>query len=256
MRTLLLVLPLAAALSTLPGVSVRASDQNGIPPAQVEKQLAAFEAQLSADPENLRAGAQYRQHAIAIGAYDRAIKFLEKLSRRPDAGAHAYMTLALAYVDKVPDVGAIRQAYIGRDAIGALTKSLDREKDFVALYIRGLINLYYDTLIFKRTDKGVADLEQAREMTLPRREPWVARVYVALGDGYWRVKQPDRARATWREGLTRFPNTAPLAERLNATDAQVRGIIAHALDPNVRVDTSLRELFPDVVPFSALVSRQ
>lgn len=242
MSTVVMLLPLVAVLSAGP-----------MP--RVEQQLTAFEAQLSGDPENLRAGAEYRQHAIAIGAYDRAIRFLEKLTQRPDAGAHAYMNLALAYVDKVPQVGAIRQAYIGRDAIGALTRSLDRQKDFVALYIRGLINLYYDTFIFKRTDKGVGDLEEARRMTLSRGEPWIARIYVALGDGYWRMKQPDRARDTWREGLRRFPNTPALADRMSAADAQVRGIIAHALDPNVRVDTSLRELFPDVVPFSALVSR-
>lgn len=242
MSTVVMLLPLVAVLSAAP-----------MP--RVEQQLTAFEAQLAGDPENLRAGAEYRQHAIAIGAYDRAIKFLEKLTRRPDAGAHAYMNLALAYVDKVPEVGAIRQAYIGRDAIGALTRSLDRQKDFVALYIRGLINLYYDTFVFKRTDKGVVDLEEARRMTLSRGEPWIARIYVALGDGYWRMKQPDRARDTWRDGLRRFPNTPGLADRLSAGDTQVRGIIAHALDPNVRVDTSLRELFPDVVPFSALVSR-
>jgi len=243
MPPLVLLAPVLALLASAPADAI------------VERQLTAFEAQLSADPENLRAGAEYRQHVIAVRAYDRAIKFLDKLARRPEAGAHAFMNLALAYVDKVPDVGAIRQLYLGRDAIDALTKSLDRQQDFIALYIRGLINLYYDTLVFKRTDKGVADLEEAKRITAARQEPWISRVYVALGDGYWRLKQPDRARAVWRDGLARFPNTTALAERAAATDATVRAIIAHALDPNVRVDTSLRELFPEVVPFTALVSR-
>jgi len=243
MPTLVLLAPVLALLASTPADAV------------VERQLTAFEAQLSADPENLRTGAEYRQHVIAVRAYDRAIKFLDKLARRPNAGAHAFMTLALAYVDKVPDVGAIRQLYLGRDAIDALTKSLERGQDFVALYIRGLINLYYDTIVFKRTDKGVADLEEAKRITASRQEPWISRVYIALGDGYWRLKQPDRARAVWRDGLARFPNTPALADRIAAGDAQLRGMIAHALDPNVRVDTSLRELFPDVVPFTALVSR-
>lgn len=220
--------------------------------AQAERRLTAFETELRADPENLRIGAEYRQQAIALKAYDRAIAFLDQLTRRRSAGPHLYLTLALAYVDKVPDSGAIRQALLGRDAMNALTRSIERERGDVPFYIRGVINLYYNRAIFNRTDKGVADLLEARRITIARQSPWVPRIDVSLGDGYWRLDQPDRARATWREGLALCPDCAALIERVRGDDRQVHDIVEHALDPNVRVDTSMRELFPDVLPFSAL----
>ena len=224
--------------------------------AEAEKRLAAFEARLAAEPEDLRTGAEYRQHAIALKAYDRAIKFLERLARQPSAGPHAYLTLALAYVDKVPDAGMLRQLYLGRDAMNALTKSLGRQRDDVPLYIRGLINLFYDRAFFHRTEKGVADLEEARRLTAAHpTAPWGPRIEVSLGDGYWRLDQRDRARGIWREALSRFPDSAALAERVRADDRQMSAILDRVFDPSTRIDTSLRELFPDVLPFSALGTR-
>src|SRR5258708_24178695 len=183
-------------------------------------------------------------------------KFLDRRGSRRSAGPNVYLTLALAYVDKVPDAGTIRQVYLGRDAINALTKSLDRKRDDIPLYIRGLINLYYDTFIYHRTDKGVADLEEARRLAASHPTAvWVPRIYVSLGDGYWRLGQRARARVIWRDALSRFPDRSPLADRVRSSASQVADIVERALDPNVRVDTSLRELFPDIQPVPAASRR-
>src|SRR6185503_6726042 len=64
--------------------------------------LAALERSVAAAPEDLRLCAEYRQRIIAVADYDRAIALLERLSERRGAGPHVYMSLALAYVDKVP----------------------------------------------------------------------------------------------------------------------------------------------------------
>jgi len=74
------------------------------------------------------------------------------------------------------------------------------------------------------------------------RAPFVVRIYVALGDGYWRLKNRDKARAVWRDGQARFPGDERLRLRLTSPDRVIADTIAHDLDAAVRVDTSLREL--------------
>jgi tetratricopeptide (TPR) repeat protein len=205
--------------------------------------LDEFERRVLSEPENLRAAAEYRQQAIVDRAYDRAIAVFERLAKRPGAGANAFLNLAFAYVDKVPASGSIRQALLGRDAIRALTRAIAIAPTDLAFYVRGLVNLYYDRALFNRTDKGVADLEKARRMAaLEPGVPYMPRILRTLGDGYFRLDQRDKARQTWRDALALEPDGDPLRRRLESSDDQVRQIIARALDADVRVDTSLREL--------------
>ena len=201
---------------------------------------------MAADPESLRLGAQYREAVIAAGEYDRAIKFFDGLANRAGAGPHASLNLGLAYIDKIPSVGAFRRISLGNNATAALTRSLEREPSDVAYLIRGLVNLHFEKGFFHRTPAGVADLENALRLASAHRDrPHVARIYVALGDGYWRLKTRDKARATWRDGQSRFPEDARLRLRLTAADGVITDTIAHDLDPDVRVDTSLRDLIAD-----------
>jgi tetratricopeptide (TPR) repeat protein len=207
--------------------------------------LSALEARVRQEPENLFLAARYRQEVIGAGAYDRAITLFERLSKRSGAGAHAFINLALAYVDKVPASGSVRQAFLGRDAIHALTQSIAIQPSELAYFVRGLVNLYYDNALFHRTDKGVADLEEARRLASVRGlQGYLPRILQTLGDGYFRLARPDKARDAWRSALALAPDSEPLQHRLAATDAQLREIIAHVLDADVRVDTSLRELNP------------
>jgi tetratricopeptide (TPR) repeat protein len=205
--------------------------------------LQSLERDVLGFPESLKAAADYRQQAIAERAYDRAIEVFERLSKRPGAGANAFLNLAFAYVDKVPVSGSIRQALLGRDAIRALTRAIEIAPSDLAFFVRGLVNLYYDRAIFHRTDKGVADLEEARRIaSLNPSVAYMPRILQALGDGYFRLDQRDKARLTWREGLSIDPGNVPIRARLDASEEQLGGIVGHALDADVRVDTSLKEL--------------
>ena len=242
MRRLTLGLAVMSALSgVVPALG-------GVPPVSVVAgagyPLDALERRVQSDPESLQVAAEYRQQVIAAGAYDRAIALFERLSKRPGAGAHAFVNLALAYVDKVPVSGSIRQALLGRDAIRALSRSIALAPSELAFFVRGLINLYYDRAIFHRTEQGVADLEEARRLTVTARAdaPYMPRILQTLGDGYFRLDQRDKARQMWRDGLALAPDNEPLRRRLAASDDGARSIIAHALNADVRVDTSLREL--------------
>jgi tetratricopeptide (TPR) repeat protein len=206
-----------------------------------------FEARLAQDPANLRVAAEYRQLVIETGCYDRSLKLFEHLARDPRGGANGFLNLALANVDKVPVSGSVRRALLGREALNALTRAIAIEPSDLAYLIRGLVNLYYDQFVFHRTDKGVADLETARRLAAAHPEvAYAPRILVALGDGYWRLNRPDRARSVWREGLEAFPDQQTFRIRLDARADQIPDIIERALDAGVRVDTTLRELFPDL----------
>jgi hypothetical protein len=109
-----------------------------------------------------------------------------------------------------------------------------------------MVNLRFEKGFFHRTPQGVADLEEARRLSAAHpRSPYVARIYVALGDGYWRLKNPTKAREIWREGSGSFPADPQLRQRLTSPDNVVTDTINKTLDAGARVDTSLKEVFQD-----------
>ena len=220
---------------------------SAVTPAVTNRPMDELEARLAQDPASLRVAAEYRQLVIDTGTYDRSIKLFARLAKDPRGGANRYVNLALATVDKVPVAGSFRRALLGRDAIEALSRAIAIEPTPLAYLVRGLVNLYYDQFIFHRTDKGVADLEVARRLSAAHPQVrYAPRILIPLGDGYWRLNQHDKAREVWREGQASCPDVEGFRLRLAARDDQVAEIIEHALDPGVRVDTTLREMFPDL----------
>ena len=231
---------LVACLVCAPIATGRATDKRF-----ADSEIAALERAVIAAPEDLRMCAEYRQRIITLGDYDRAIALLERLSERSGAGPNVQMSLALAYVDKVPAASPFKRIFLGRDAMRALTRAIEREPSLVAYYIRGLIALYYPEAVFHRARGGIAESERARSLlpTLPG-QPYHARVYVSLGDGYWKVKDMARAVAIWADGAKHYPADQALHSRVTARGAELDRLVDHALDPATRVDTSLHELFP------------
>src|SRR5436309_5959087 len=98
---------------------------------------------------------------VADRDFDRSTGLFERLVRQKGSGPNVQISLALAYVDKVPTSGDMRRLYLGNDAITALTKSIALHPCALAYYVRGVINLFYNNLIFHRIPKGIADLQQA-----------------------------------------------------------------------------------------------
>src|SRR5690242_13775456 len=93
----------------------------------------ALERAVAADPENLRLAADYRLAVVQAADFDRSIQFFDGLARRT-GGPNVNISLALAYVDKVPTSGEIRRLYLGRDAMNALSKAIDRRPTVLAHY--------------------------------------------------------------------------------------------------------------------------
>jgi tetratricopeptide (TPR) repeat protein len=219
-----------------------------------DKALDLLETALMAQPDNLRYGSEYRRAAILRAEslhgkegkpadFDRPIKFFERLAAANPAAANAFLNYGLAYVDQVPVVDALTRMNVANAALGEFSKSLQLRPSWVGYYTRGTSYLYWPKF-FGRAKLGVADLETAVKMQeAGPKKPYYAHAWVALGDGYWKIDDLDKARSTWSEGLKEFPDTTALQERLSRQGDDLKAMIEDALDPRKRVDTNLKNIW-------------
>jgi tetratricopeptide (TPR) repeat protein len=204
--------------------------------------LSALEAKISAEPDNLRAGSEYRQMVIRLGEYDRAISFFEKLMEANPNHANGQLNYGFTYVDKVPTAGSITQVLLANNALKAFSKSIELKPSWIAHYTRGNSYLYWP-VIFGHAPDAIADLEAAMKLQNGKVLPFYVRTWIALGDGYWKMSDLDKAKKTWGEGLKLFPDNAALKARLTKEGDDLKAVIDDTYDITRRVDTSLKELF-------------
>lgn len=205
--------------------------------------LDSFEAALRLDPDNLRWGSEYRQAAIAAGAFDRAIDFFAALTEAHPRSAAARLHYGYAHVDKIPAAGAVTQVLLANTALGHFTASLELEESWLARYTRGNSYIHWPA-IFGKAKLGIADLERAIELAkeLPKRDIH-ARAWVALGDGHWRLGDLAKARETWRRGLELYPGTAALEARLSRQGDALEDFLDEEYALGKKVDTDLAALW-------------
>lgn len=202
-----------------------------------------LEAATAAEPDNLRYGTDYRQAVIAAGEYDRCLKFFEQLVAENPQSPNAILNLGYAYVDKIPGMGSVTQVQLANSALTHFTTSLELRDTWLVRYTRGNSYVFWPA-IFNRAPMGIEDLERALEIA--KDEPKGAhhvRAWVALGDGYWRIKDLDRAREIWQEGLAMFPDNADLETRLAKEGEALDTYLIDFYDPNRRVVTDLKEIW-------------
>jgi tetratricopeptide (TPR) repeat protein len=204
-----------------------------------------FELAVSGDPDNVRFASEYRQAVIHNKEFDRSLRLFEKLAAEHPRSANVRLNFGFAYVDKIPAAGAITQVILANNALTEFTNAVQLEPSWINYYTRGMSYLFWPK-IFNRTQFGIADLKKALRMQKsgPSHSYYV-RTYIGLGDGYWKIGNPEKARSVWREGLKAFPDSETLKARLDQTDDQIKAAIDDAFDPNKRVDTDLRELWAD-----------
>ncbi len=232
--------PLAlSALMLLAAAAVQAAGNDAAP-------LPQLEAAINADPDHLRGHSEYRMAVIKAKEYDRAIDFYEKLVEKHPQSANAWLNFGYAYVDKIPAAGSITQVILANNALTQFSKSIDLKHTWLALFTRGNSYLYWPR-VFGRAPLGVADLEEAvaisKKENIQKRV--YARAYIALGDGYWKTDQPEKAKAIWQEGLKLFPGETQLEARLARSGEELETYINDQLDPNKRVDTNLAALYEE-----------
>lgn len=219
-----------------------------------DRSLDLLETALLADPDDLRFGSEYRRVAILRAQtlhghegqpqdFDRPLKFFERLVADNPSAANAHLNYGLAYIDELPCLDAISRISAANKALAEFTKSIELRPTWFGYYTRGFSYLFWPRL-FDRAKLGVADLETVRKMQSggPRRA-YQSHTWVALGDGYWKTDQLEKARAVWTEGLQEFPGTPALEERLSKQSDELKVLIQDALDPRKRVDTDLKNLW-------------
>lgn len=242
------------------------SDQNfdaaekALAAKQYDTALGYFESALTADPDSLRNGSEYRlatlQRALAMqpvfkgrpheglpADFDRELAFFDKLTKDHPNSPNAQLNYGFCYVDKIPAAGTIGQVVLANNSLALFTKSIDLKSSWIALYTRGNSYLYWPK-IFGHVPDAVADLEKAYALqkTGPKMSVYV-RVYMALGDSYWKSETPEKARAIWKEGLAQFPDSQGLKDRMAKDGDALNDYLDSVLDPGKRVDTDLRELW-------------
>ncbi len=238
---------IGAVLLVCAGIST--SMQAGMPalPAAENAALAlpAMETALEKDPDNLRLGSDYRQAVIKTNQYDRALKFFEKLVQDHADAANAHLNYGFTYVDKIPTAGSITQVLLANNALTQFTKTIELKSSWIACYTRGNSYMYWPK-IFGRTSLGIADLEEAmRIQKADKKRIYHVRSYIALGDGYWKMDELEKAKAIWTEGLAQFPDNGALKARLSKQGDDLKAVMDDTYDITKRIDTSLWELWAD-----------
>jgi hypothetical protein len=148
-------------------------------------------------------------------------------------------------MDKIPAAGSITQVILANYALTEFSKSIELKGSWIGYYTRGNSYLFWPR-IFGRTKLGIADLEAA--LKIQKAEPkrsYHARVYIALGDGHFKMDELKKATAVWKEGLAEFPDNALLKQRLSLKPDDVKTLLEGVYDPNKRVDTNLQDLWSD-----------
>lgn len=239
-------LALCAALGTaVPSVANDYYDR-GLEKAAAEDWPAAvelLEQAVAAEPDNLRVGTEYRQAVIATGEYDRCLAFFEKMIEEHPESASLRMNYGYAHVDKIPVEGAITAVILANTALTHFSAAIELEETWLGRYTRGNSYLYWPA-IFGRTQLGIDDLERAIEIAGGQdARPYHGRAWAALGDGYWRLSEPEKAAEIWRKGLELYPDNVAMKDRLahvgDGLDAYLEGLF----ETTRRVPTHLREIW-------------
>jgi tetratricopeptide (TPR) repeat protein len=218
-------LTLALLLGLAAGMAQASSFEAGMKAVAAGNDLAAlghFEAALVGEPDSLRFANEYRRAVIRTGEYDRAIAFFDKLTAAHPQAAFAWLNYGYAYVDKIPAAGSITQVILASSALGNFTKSIELERSWIALYTRG---------------------NSAKKEA--KKKPVYVRSWIALGDGYVKTDQPDKAKAIWREAVQTFGTNPDLEARLGRDGEELEKLLYDVHDPNKRVDTNLTPLLEE-----------
>ncbi len=231
------------------GLAAGASDLylKGMEKVEAEEWPAAvelLEQAVAAEPDNLRAGTEYRQAVIEAGEYDRSLAFFERLVAEHPKSSNLLLNYGYAHVDKIPVEGSITQVILANTALTHFSVALELEETWLGRYTRGNSYLYWPA-IFGRTQLGIDDLERAIEMSKKmKRRAYHGRAWAALGDGYWRLEDLEKARQVYQQGLELYAETPELKERAALEGDEALNAYLEALfDTNKRVGTHLREIW-------------
>lgn len=207
----------------------------------------ALAERLARSPSDIRLGNELREACRTEERVSWCIDQLNALvEEHPNVVPLRYHA-ALAYVDHLPGHTILRQGWLSTRSMEHMDAVLElREDDWLALYIRGLNNLYWPP-IYQRTGRAIDDLQRtvelSRAMPPDRRPDYHVLGFVALGDALAKDGRPREARAIWRQALELWPGWPELAPRLATADDELHDFVLAARDLDEPIDSDLAFLW-------------
>jgi len=210
-------------------------------------QFAEVSQQVAAHPEDLSAGNRLRRICREQRIYDQCIEFFAALVKAHPHTAAVRYNAALANIDNLPGHSLLAQARLSTSSIEHASAVLERSPDdWLALYIRGLNQLYWPTW-YRRTGRAVTDLTRCVSISegLPaeQRRQYMALAHAALGDAYVKLEKFAEARQVWERGALLHPS-AVLTQRLQIPLASLGEAISELRSREVPVDTDIEFYAP------------
>jgi tetratricopeptide (TPR) repeat protein len=212
-----------------------------------------LEETLRRKPRNIEIANQYRRLSVDGGHFDRSIEFFRRLAKEHEEHAAVRLSLALAYIDKIPFIkDVLTQASLAKESLGQLAWVEERHPDLYAVhYLRGMNHLYWPAAMKElnemyHRDIAIQHFERCRALEEGRAASegralarYHAEVFRALGDAHVKAERFAEARAVWREGLDLYPGHEDLKARLDLVDLALKERIKDERGLAQRIDTSL-----------------
>ncbi len=196
--------------------------------------------------DELQPGNELRRLCREQRRVEHCIDALEALTRRRPAVAALRYNVALAYVDALPGRSLLRQGSLSTHSIEHVSAVLAQTPDdWLALYIRGLNNLYWPSW-FGRTKRALVDLERCVALSERASGAPVAHHalgYAALGDAQVKSGDVAKGQRTWARGLERHPASTELRERAALPAASAQAFVNAQRDLDRPIDTDLAFLW-------------
>ncbi len=156
------------------------------------------------------------------GQIDAAITELQKRAKETPGDANLHTTLGEAMLNKVRllhETGADinEQGILAMQADQSFNAALKADPtSWEAQFVKYSTMYYWPAELQRDTEvaqklAGLIDQQDAQPA-----QPHFAQTYVALGNQYQKMGKSDFAEATWRLGLSKFPNNQALQQRLAA----------------------------------------
>jgi tetratricopeptide (TPR) repeat protein len=200
-----------------PATNALASDPAAEATAAFRKTIDALLA-----PQNAGQKSALFDRLRTAGQIDAAITELQTRAKENPGDANIHTTLGEAMLNKVRllhETGADvnEQGILAMQADQSFNAALKADPtNWEALFVK------YSTMVYWPAD-ATRDNEAAQKLSglidqqeaLPQ-QPHFVQSYVALGNQYQKMGKPDFAEATWRLGLTKFPNDPTLLQKLAA----------------------------------------
>lgn len=225
---------------------------SGAAPAQstLTERFEELSQRVQAAPADAMAGNTLREICREASSVERCIVLFDKLAEGYPAVEAVRFNAALAYVDDLPNHSLYMQARLSTHSMDHASAILAKEPDnWLALYIRGLNNLYWP-LWYRRTDRAIADLTHcihvSEALSPERRRPYMALAYVALGDTYARLNRIDAALAVWKQG-SQIYSSAQLRQRMATQPAMLHEMVEGIRSRDVPIDTDLSIFSADLI---------